>query len=396
MWRHVAANAITFLMVVLFLTGGLIIWGKGQYDAPGPLTQAVCVQVESGSNMRRVSQNLAEQGAVSSAAIFRIGADYEEKTGSLKAGSFLIEPETAMRDIVDVITRGGASTCGTEIVYRIGVNRVSVQVRELDPATNKFAELAQFDQDTGEVPAAYTQTRDQADVRFRVAVAEGVTSWQVVNAISGMDIMEGDAGDVPFEGSLAPDSYEVRKGDDRATLLARMLAAQEILLAAAWEARAEDLPIKTPEELLILASIIEKETGVSDERRQVSSVFVNRINQGMRLQTDPTVIYGITKGVGVLGRGLRRSELRGETAWNTYVIPGLPPTPIANPGRASLMAAAQPDETPYIFFVADGTGGHAFAVTLDEHNRNVAEWRKIEAAQGAAAAGNASTGGGTD
>jgi UPF0755 protein len=128
----------------------------------------------------------------------------------------------------------------------------------------------------------------------------------------------------------------------------------------------------------------------------VSSVFVNRINQGMRLQTDPTVIYGITKGVGVLGRGLRRSELRGETAWNTYVIPGLPPTPIANPGRASLMAAAQPDETPYIFFVADGTGGHAFAVTLDEHNRNVAEWRKIEAAQGAAAAGNASTGGGTD
>jgi len=396
MWRHVAANAITFLMVVLFLTGGLIIWGKGQYDAPGPLTQAVCVQVESGSNMRRVSQNLAEQGAVSSAAIFRIGADYEEKTGSLKAGSFLIEPETAMRDIVDVITRGGASTCGTEIVYRIGVNRVSVQVRELDPATNKFAELAQFDQGTGEVPAAYTQTRDQADVRFRVAVAEGVTSWQVVNAISGMDIMEGDAGDVPFEGSLAPDSYEVRKGDDRATLLARMSAAQEILLAAAWEARAEDLPIKTPEELLILASIIEKETGVSDERRQVSSVFVNRINQGMRLQTDPTVIYGITKGVGVLGRGLRRSELRGETAWNTYVIPGLPPTPIANPGRASLMAAAQPDETPYIFFVADGTGGHAFAVTLDEHNRNVAEWRKIEAAQGAAAAGNASTGGGTD
>lgn len=396
MWRHVAANAITFLMVGLFLTGGLIIWGKGQYDAPGPLGQAVCVQVESGSNMRRVSQNLVEQGAVSSAAIFRIGANYEEKTASLKAGSFLVEPEATMKEIVDVITRGGASTCGTEIVYRIGVNRVSVQVRELDPATNRFAELAQFDQGAEEIPAEYTETRDQADVRFRVAVAEGVTSWQVVNAISGMDIMEGNAGDVPAEGSLAPDSYEVRKGDDRAALLARMSAAQETLLAAAWEARAEDLPIESPEELLILASIIEKETGVSDERRQVSSVFVNRINQGMRLQTDPTVIYGITKGVGVLGRGLRRSELRGETPYNTYVIPGLPPTPIANPGRASLMAAAQPDETPYIFFVADGTGGHAFAVTLDEHNRNVAEWRKIEAAQGAAAAGNASTGGGTD
>lgn len=393
MWRHVAANAITFLMVGLFLVGGLIIWGKSQYHTPGPLSQAVCVQVESGSNMRRVSQNLAQQGAVSSAAIFRIGADYEEKTSQLKAGSFLVEPGSSMQEIVDVITRGGASTCGTEIVYRVGVNRVSVQVRELDPATNTFAELAQFDQGAEEAPAAYTQTRDKADVRFRVAVAEGVTSWQVVNALNGVDIMEGNVAAVPAEGSLAPDSYEVRKGDDRAALIARMEAAQETLLAAAWEARAEDLPVETPEELLILASIIEKETGVAEERRQVASVFVNRLNQGMRLQTDPTVIYGITKGEGVLGRGLRRSELRGETPYNTYVIPALPPTPIANPGRASLMAAAQPDETPYIFFVADGTGGHAFAVTLDEHNRNVAAWRRIEAEQGAAAAGNASTGG---
>ena len=313
MWRHVAANAITFLMVGLFLVGGLIIWGKSQYDTPGPLSEAVCVQVESGSNMRRVSQNLAQQGAVSSAAIFRIGADYEEKTSQLKAGSFLVEPGASMQEIVDVITRGGASTCGTEIVYRVGVTRVSVQVRELDPATNTFAELAQFDQGTEETPAAYTQTRDKADVRFRVAVAEGVTSWQVVNALSGMDIMEGAVDGVPPEGSLAPDSYEVRKGDDRAALIARMQAAQETLLAAAWEARAEDLPVETPEELLILASIIEKETGVAEERRQVASVFVNRLNQGMRLQTDPTVIYGITKGEGVLGRGLRRSELRGET-----------------------------------------------------------------------------------
>lgn len=379
MWRHVAANALTFLMVALFLTGGLIIWGKAQYETSGPLTEAVCVQVKTGSNMRRVSKDLADQGAVTSASIFRIGADYEEKTGELKAGSFLIEPEATMKDIVDVITRGGASTCGTEIVYRIGVTRVSVQVRELDPATNRFAELATFTQGEDEVPAEYSRLRDQADVRFRVAVAEGVTSWQVATALEGMDIMEGAVATVPPEGSLAPDSYEVRKGDDRGALLARMSAAQETLLAAAWEARAEELPIESPEELLILASLIEKETGVSDERRQVSSVFVNRINQGMRLQTDPTVIYGITKGEGVLGRGLRRSELRAETEYNTYVIPGLPPTPIANPGRASLMAAANPDETPYIFFVADGTGGHAFSVTLDEHNRNVAVWRQIEA-----------------
>ena len=384
MWRHVAANALTFLMVGLFLLGGLIMWGKAEYDAPGPLSQAVCVQVKSGSNMRRVSKELAEQGAVSSAAIFRIGADYEEKTQQLKAGSFLVEPEASMQEIVDTITRGGASTCGTEIVYRIGVNRLSVQVRELDPTTNRFAERATFTQGVDETPPEYIETRDQDDVLFRVAVAEGVTSWQVVDAISGIDIMEGTVAATPPEGSLAPDSYEVRKGDDRAALIARMQAAQETLLAAAWEARADDLPIESPEELLILASIVEKETGISDERRKVASVFVNRINQGMRLQTDPTVIYGITRGEGVLGRGLRRSELRAETEYNTYVIPGLPPTPIANPGRASLMAAAQPDETPYIFFVTDGTGGHAFAVTLAEHNRNVAVWRQIEAERAAA------------
>ena len=388
MWRHVAANAITFLMVGLFLLGGLIMWGKNEYDAPGPLTEAVCVQVKSGTNMRRVSKNLADQGAVSSASIFRIGADYEDKTGLLKAGSFLIEPETSMKGIVDAITKGGASTCGTEIVYRVGINRVSVQVRELDPTTNRFAELAQFTQGVDEVPSEYTKMRDQADVRFRIAVAEGVTSWQVVNAISGMDIMEGTVPATPPEGSLAPDSYEVRKGDDRNALIARMTSAQEALLAAAWEARDPELPIESPEDLLTLASIVEKETAVSDERRQVASVFVNRINQGMRLQTDPTVIYGITRGEGVLGRGLRRSELRAETEYNTYVIPGLPPTPIANPGRASLMAAAQPDETPYIFFVADGTGGHAFAVTLDEHNRNVAVWRQIEAQRKADAEAN--------
>jgi UPF0755 protein len=384
MWRHVAANALTFMMVALFLLGGVIMWGKAQYDAPGPLTQAVCVQVKSGSNMRDLGENLADQGAVTSASIFRLGADYEEKTSKLKAGSFLVEQEATMKEIVDVVTRGGASTCGTEIVYRIGVNRVSVQVRELDPVTNRFAELVQFTPGTDEVPVEYTETRDQGDVRFRIAMAEGVTSWQVVNAISGMDIMDGSVAETPVEGSLAPDSYEVRKGDDRAALIARMQAAQVALVAAAWEGRADDLPIDSPEELLILASLIEKETGVSGERKQVSSVFVNRLNQGMRLQTDPTVIYGITKGEGILGRGLRRSELRRETPYNTYVIPALPPTPIANPGRASLLAAAAPDETPYIFFVADGTGGHAFAVTLDEHNRNVAEWRKIEAERKAA------------
>ena len=393
MWRHIASNAVTFLVVAVFLLGGAILWGQNQYTSAGPLDQAICLRVDPGSNMRRVSENLASQGAVSSATIFRVGADYEEKTQALKAGSFLVEPGASMAQIVDQVTRGGASTCGTEVVYRIGVNRVSVQVRELDPATNRFVERAQFNPAEDEVPAVYAEKKAQGDTRFRIAVAEGVTSWQVVNALETIDVLEGPSGEVPAEGALAPDSYEVRTGDDRAQVIARMASAQERFIAEAWEARDADLPIESPEDLLTLASIIEKETGVAEEREQVASVFVNRLNQGMRLQTDPTVIYGITKGEGVLGRGLRRSELRAETPWNTYVIDGLPPTPIANPGRASLMAAAQPAETDFIFFVADGTGGHAFAVTLAEHNENVARWRQIEAERGSEAAGNASTGG---
>lgn len=379
MWRHLASNAVTFLALGLFLLGGMVLWGKSQYTAEGPLDQAICLQVDRGSNMRRVSGQLQDQGAVSSGAIFRISADYVDKTDKLKAGSYLVPANASMEGIIDIVTKGGASTCGTEVVYRIGINRLSVQVRELDPSTNRYVEKAQFNPAVDDVPELYVQTKAKSDTRFRVALAEGVTSWQVTESLKGMDVLDGTVADVPAEGALAPDSYEVSPGDDRASVLARMAAAQETLLAAAWEARDADIPLANPEELLILASIIEKETGVSSEREQVASVFVNRLNRGMKLQTDPTVIYGITKGQGVLGRGLRRSELRAETPWNTYVIPALPPTPIANPGRASLMAAGQPENTKFVFFVADGTGGHAFAETLDEHNRNVAKWRKIEA-----------------
>ncbi|NNK16688.1 MAG: endolytic transglycosylase MltG, partial [Sulfitobacter sp.] len=290
MWRHIASNAVTFLVVALFMLGGVILWGQNQYTAEGPLDQAICLQVKPGSNMRRVSSDLADQGAVSSAAIFRVGADYEDKTQALKAGSFLVQPGSSMSEIVDTITRGGASTCGTEVVYRIGVNRVSVQVRELDPATSRFVERAEFQPNEEDTPAIYTEKKQQADTRFRIALAEGVTSWQVVESLKAMDVLEGNAGDVPPEGALAPDSYEVRPGDDRAAVIARMREAQERLVAEAWEARDPDLPIETPEDLLTLASIVEKETGVAEERRQVASVFVNRLNQGMRLQTDPTVI----------------------------------------------------------------------------------------------------------
>lgn len=379
MWRHIASNVLTLFVVVLFLAGGVIAWGANQYSAEGPLSDAICLRVPSGSSMTSVSRDLEAQGAISNGTIFRLGADYSEKTSQLKAGSFLVTPGSSMEDIVDVVTRGGASTCGTEVVYRIGVLRTTVQVRELDPATDSYVARVVFDPAEDAVPEDYTEVKTQDDVRFRIALAEGATSWQIVESLKQIDILEGDPGEVPAEGMLAPDSYEVTRGARRADLVARMQSAQEQILADAWAERNTSVPLNSPEEALILASIVEKETSLADERRQVASVFVNRLNQGMRLQTDPTVIYGITRGQGALGRGLRRSELQRETPWNTYVIPALPPTPIANPGKAAIEAALNPDETPYIFFVADGTGGHAFSVTLDEHNRNVARWREIEA-----------------
>ena len=385
MWRHVASNALTFFVVALFLLGGLVTWGSGQYSAAGPLAQAICLRVEAGSNMRAVRDDLAAQGAISSGIIFGVAADYSGKADQLKAGSFLLAEAVSMQDIVDIVTRGGQSTCGTEVVYRIGIARVLIEVRQLDAATNRFEEIAKFEPAVAPVPPEYTAVRAEADTRFRIAVAEGVTSWQVMTGLNGLDLLEGDVAEVPPEGSLAPDSYEVIPGAQVADILALMTSAQAAILAEEWTKRADGLPVATPEEAMILASIIEKETGVVDERPVVASVFVNRLRQGMKLQTDPTVIYGVTNGQGVLGRGLRASELRAATPYNTYVIDGLPPTPIANPGRASIAAALNPATTDFVFFVADGTGGHAFANNLADHNVNVARWREIEAEQAAAA-----------
>lgn len=379
MWRALASNALTFLVVAMFLLCGLILWGQSQYKAEGPLDTAICLRVKGGSNMNKVSRDLEDQGAISSATIFRMAAEYTDKSQQLKAGSFLIPEGASMAEIIDEVTRSGASTCGTEVEYRIGVIRTQTRVRELDPATLNFVEVASFVVGEDEVPEVYKEKRNQADTRYRVSLAEGVTSWQVVEGLKAVDALTGEVSEIPLEGMLAPDSYEISPGDERTALLQKMQDRQQERIARVWETRQDGLPLSSPEEMLILASIIEKETGIPEERGQVASVFVNRLKQGMKLQTDPTVIYGVTKGQGTLGRGLRRSELRRNTPWNTYLIDGLPPTPIANPGLASLQAAVAPEETDFVFFVADGTGGHAFAQTLQEHNRNVAKWREIEA-----------------
>jgi UPF0755 protein len=380
MWRAVASNALTLFIVLFVLVAGIIAWGQRTYVAPGPLAQTICFKVGKGATMSAVSAALQQQGAVSDARVMRIGAEYSGKSGLLKFGSYLVEPGASMQDVVALLTTSGQSTCGQDVNLRIGVAGAEVVLRAYDASVDGYAEVAKFDPAVGPVPQAYIDAAKDADLRWRVTLAEGVTSWQVVETLKVADFLSGDVKAVPLEGALAPGSYEVEKGFERKALVGEMQADQADILAELWAKRADGLPYASPEEAMIMASIVEKETGVAGERAQVASVFVNRLAQGMKLQTDPTVIYGVTKGQGVLGRGLKASELKKETPWNTYVIAGLPVTPICNPGRDAIEAALHPDTTEYLYFVADGTGGHAFATNLGDHNKNVAKYRAIEAA----------------
>lgn len=334
--RHIAANVLSILIVVGILAAALIVMAKEDYTKPGPHAATVRFDVPEGARIGATARRLAEAGvlsegtlwgAINGESLFRLGARYQGKAGDLKAAVYDIPPGASMPEILAIITSGRG-------------------------------------------------------VDHRITVPEGFTSWEVVELLKADPALTGEIAEIPAEGSLAPNTYFISPGTSRARVIARMQAAQSEILAEAWANRAEGLPLASPEEALILASIVEKETGVPSERRQVASVFVNRLRKGMRMETDPTVIYGITLGQGPLGRGLRRSELDRVTPYNTYQIDGLPPTPIANPGRAAIEAALNPDETEFLFFVADGTGGHAFAKTLAEHNANVRVWRRIEAQQG--------------
>jgi UPF0755 protein len=328
MMRNVAANALTLIIVLLVVGFGVVTWAQRQYRAPGPLTSETEVQVERGESLVSVTEKLADAGAIGNPMLFRIAARYDELDAGLRYGDYRIPAGASMREILELLNRGG-------------------------------------------------------NVIRQVVVPEGLTSWQVVEVLKMQPELEGEVAEVPPEGALAPAGYDFQRGDERQAVIDRMREEQAEILAAAWAGRAPDLPLESPEELLTLASIVEKETGVAEERPLVASVFVNRLRQGMRLQTDPAVIYGITKGEGPLGRGLRASELATVTPYNTYAIVGLPPTPIANPGRAAIEAAANPEESDFLYFVADGSGGHAFARTLQEHNANVAAWRRIEARRAA-------------
>jgi peptidoglycan lytic transglycosylase G len=215
-------------------------------------------------------------------------------------------------------------------------------------------------------------------VQHSVTIPEGLTSEQILARLGENDIFAGGVREIPREGTLLPETYKFPRGTSREQVVQRMQQAQKRLVAEIWEHRSPDIPIKSPEQLVTLASIVEKETGKSDERSRVAAVFTNRLRQKIKLQSDPTIIYGLVGGKGTLGRPIKRSEITQPSPYNTYVIEGLPPGPISNPGRASLEAAANPARTRDLYFVADGTGGHAFTETYDQHQKNVARLRAME------------------
>lgn len=380
MSRHFAANFFNLLIIAMIALAGFIYWAKDQFYKPGPLQKAILIEVPRGGTIYNLSKLLEQEGAITNSRILRIGADYTQKSDQLKYGTYEIPAGASMADIIGIVTKGGSTRFRYVARYNIKVaSAAELILRERSAeAGGEPVVLASFLADE-DIPDAYQNlVEDGVPVSYQISVAEGTTSWQFIEALKAADFLDGPVPDVPPEGMVAPNTYEVRRGTARADVVALMVDAQSKILAEAWENRKDDLPLQTPEEALILASIIEKETGVKSERAEVAGVFINRLRQGMKLQTDPTVIYGLTEGKAPLGRGLRRSELSKETPYNTYVISGLPPGPIANPGRAAIEAALNPAETDNLFFVADGTGGHAFATNLADHNANVAKWRKIE------------------
>ncbi|WP_445678664.1 endolytic transglycosylase MltG [Radicibacter daui] len=316
-------------MTLLVIGGVVAVQLLRQLDAPGPLAAPATVVIEKGTGTRAIASQLEQGGVVSHDWQLLLALRLSGDGRPLQAGEYAFPANISPR-------------------------------------------------------AALLQMQEGETVRHRFTVVEGSTVGEIVGALQDEPMLAGDTGARPAEGSLQPDTYFFSRLDDRAALLRRMEKAQSAYLADAWEKRAEGLPLKTPEEALILASIVEKETGVASERPLVASVFVNRLRRGMRLQSDPTVIYALTSGDSRLERSLTRADLATASPYNTYMNAGLPPGPIANPGREAIDAVLHPAEGDYLYFVADGSGGHAFARTLAEHNDNVGAWRRLQRDKAAA------------
>ncbi|MGH6958193.1 MAG: endolytic transglycosylase MltG [Caulobacteraceae bacterium] len=287
----------------------------------------------------------------------------------------VLRPGASLPEIAASLNRAGV--VGSDTVFILAAE-ASGAARRLKAGEYAFASRASLSAVLSAVAAGRV-------VRHFITIPEGDTSEAVMEALERADFLTGVA-PAPPEGSVLPETYEARRGDDRAAVLKRMMDARDKLLATLWAHRRAGLPYRTPEDAVILASIVEKETAKPDERPRIAAVFVNRLQAGMRLDSDPTVIYGLTGGK-PLGHGLRVSELQSQTPYNTYLIAGLPPTPICNPGRASLAAALDPPRTDELYFVANGTGGHVFSATLAQHLQNVARWRAMETARNCRAGG---------
>ncbi len=333
--RRARSQTIVFLnflmsaIVFVTIAAGAVLWyGKTSFETSGPLTSNATVNVKPHSGLGEIASLLERNGLISDANVFRMGVRAYGNESALKAGEYEVKAGATMHEIMDLLKSGKS-------------------------------------------------------VLYSLTVPEGVTVEQVFQRIAANEILTGEMpATMPAEGAMVADTQRFARGTSRQEVIDKMTADQKRLVESIWERRIDGLPIKDINEFVTLASIVEKETGRGDERSRVAAVFINRLNKGMRLQSDPTIIYGIYGGKGKpADKPITRSDIDTPTPYNTYTIDGLPPTPIANPGRAALEAVANPSRTDDLYFVADGTGGHVFAKSLEEHNRNVARWRAFEKKQ---------------
>ena len=328
--RHpfvIIGNAIISVVILLAVVSGIaLVAGKQRFDAPGPLSDDRVVNIPRGAGIRDIADVLAREGVIDQPWVFVGGVFVLKAREDLKAGEYQFKAHASLRDVVATIVDG----------------RV---------------------------------------VMHQFTMPEGLTSEQIVARLMDDDVLTGNVKEIPREGSLLPDTYNFARGMTREQMIQHMQQAQQRVVKEIWDHHSADLPIKSADQLVILASIVEKETGKAEERTRVAAVFVNRLKQKMRLQSDPTIIYGLVGGKGTLGRPIMKSEIDQPTPYNTYQIDGLPPGPITNPGRASLEAAANPARTRELYFVADGTGGHLFAESYEQHQKNVARLRQLESEQ---------------
>jgi len=321
--RHFAANFVNFLIVIFLVIASAVYWAKNQYQNEGPLKSDISFEVKKGDRFRNVSADLAKQGIISNPVIFNVWARYAKQDENLKFGNYLISSKSSMSEVLALITSGKA-------------------------------------------------------INEQITFPEGFTSYQIVERLKSNMELEGEVGPFPAEGSLAPNTYSYQKGDTRRNILKKMQEMQKDIINEAWISRSKDLPFDSKKEAIIIASIIEKETSRNNELKLVSGVIMNRLKAGIPLGMDSTIVYEFTKGNPKNMRSIKQSDIKKDSKFNTRKYSGLPPSAIGNPGKLAIEAALNPKKTDFFYFVADGSGGHAFSKTLKEHNINVAKWRKIE------------------